>query len=330
MCKDHGDYVFWRTTRRPIGLCQLVPDGIAWRRCEETTRKGGARVGLAIVLALCSGATWAIGMTVAKPALRHIDILSYMLGRWLIVVPLALIYGFATGTFAFASWIGVGFAALAGFIDSTLGGLFYMLAMQRTPAYQTSTLASTAPLWGVVSAILILHEPLRWSVIVAALLVVLGAFLLVGHRMKLRGHLAGSALGLLTGLLWGFAETIPSKLALQHGLSPASLLFVFSCSGVLTIAAMIPLLRSRFPRRIERRGVAYMVLAAAGGAFLGWIFWLSSLERAPASLISPIRGSTLLFAFLYTLVFLRERPAARAFVGVLCVLAAVVLVSVAS
>jgi len=284
-------------------------------------------MGLAILLALASGATWAIGMTVAKPALRHIDVLSYMLGRWLIVVPLALVYGLATGTFELASWIGIGYAALAGFIDSTLGGLFYMMAMQRAPAHQTTTLASTAPLWGVASAILILGEPLRWSVIVAAVLVVLGAYFLVGHRLKLRGRLAGSALALLTGLLWGFAETIPSKLALQHGLSPASLLFVFALSGVVTIAAMIPILRPWFPRRIERRGVAYVFLAAAGGAFLGWILWLSSLQLAPASVISPIRGSTLLFAFLYTILFLRERPAWRALVGVAFVLGGVVLIS---
>ena len=284
-------------------------------------------MGLAIVLALGSGATWAIGMTVAKPALRHIDPLSYMLGRWLIVAPLALVFGLATGSFVFGSWLGVGYATLAGFIDSALGGLFYLMAMQRTPAYQTTTLASTAPLWGVVGAILILHEPLRWGVVAAAVLVVLGAYFLVGHRMKLRGHLAGSGLALLTGLLWGFAETIPSKLALQQGLSPASLLFVFSLAGVVMIAAMIPLLRPWFPRRIERRGVAYVVLAAAGGAFLGWTLWLSSLELAPASVISPIRGSTLLFAFLYSLIFLRERPGWRALLGIALVLGGVLLVS---
>jgi len=284
-------------------------------------------MGVAILLAVASGATWAIGMTVAKPALRYIDPLSYMLGRWLIVAPLALVYGLATKSFVFGSWLSVGYAALAGFIDSALGGLFYLMAMQRAPAYQTTTLASTAPLWGVASAILILGEPLRWEVFVAAALVVAGAYLLVGRRLSLRGRFAGSALALLTGLLWGFAETIPSKLALEQGLSPAALLSVFSLSGVVSIAAMIPLLRPWFPRRIERRGMAYVVLAAAGGAFLGWMLWLSSLRLAPASIISPVRGSTLLFAFLYTLLFLRERPTRRAIAGAGCVLVGIVLVS---
>ena len=282
---------------------------------------------LAILLAVASGGTWAIGMTAAKPALRYIDVLSYMLIRWLLVAPLALLYALATGALAFPSWYAVGMAAIAGFLDSTLGGLFYLLAMERAPAYQTATLASTAPVWGVATAILILGEPLWWQVVVAAVLAVIGAYFLVGRRMRIREHLVGSLFGLLTGFLWGFAETIPSKLALQAGISPISLLFVFACSGVVTIGAMVPLLRSRFPRRIERKGVRLTMLSAIGGAFLGWLFWLSALNLAPASVISPVRGSTLVFALVYSVLFLRERPSRLALLGVVLVLGGVLIVS---
>ncbi len=284
-------------------------------------------MGLAVLLAIAAGGTWAIGMTVAKPALRYIDVLSYMLGRWLLTAPIALLYAAVTSTLSFAGWYGVGMAVLAGFVDSTLGGFFYLIAMERAPAYQTATLASTAPLWGVTTAILLLGEPPRWEILVAVVLVVSGAFFLVERRPSIRGHAAGSVFALLAGLLWGFAETVPAKLALEHGLSPASLLFVFSCSGVVTIALMTPLLRARFPRRVNRTGVALTALSGLGGACLGWIFWLSSLNLAPASLISPIRGSTLVFSLIYSVLFLRERLTRRALLGALFVLAGVVLVS---
>lgn len=283
---------------------------------------------LAILFAVASGGTWAIGMTAAKPALRHIDVLSYMLIRWLLVAPLALLYAVATGALAFSSWYAVGLAAIAGFLDSTLGGFFYLMAMERAPAYQTATLASTAPVWGVTTAILILGEPLRWQVVVAAGLAVVGAYFLVGRRMRIRVHLAGSLFGLLTGFVWGFAETVPAKLALQAGITPISLLFVFACSGVITIALMVPLLRSRFPRRIEWKGVQLTAFSAIGGAFLGWLFWLSALDLAPASVISPVRGSTLVFALLYSVLFLRERPGKLALLGVVLVLGGVLLVSI--
>ena len=92
----------------------------------------------AILFAVAAGATWAIGMTVAKPVLRHADVLTYMIGRWLLVAPLAFLYAILTDTLILAGWYAVGMAILAGFIDSTLGGFFYVLAMQRTPAYQTA------------------------------------------------------------------------------------------------------------------------------------------------------------------------------------------------
>jgi drug/metabolite transporter (DMT)-like permease len=282
---------------------------------------------MAILLAIASGGTWAIGMTVAKPALQHIDVLSYILGRWALVVPLAVLYAVATGTLHFPSAVAVTLAALAGFIDSTLGGFFYLLAMERAPAYQTATLASTAPLWGVSTAILILGEPLRWQVFVAAALAVVGAYLLVGRRLRVREHVAGSLFALLTGFLWGFAETIPSKLALDAGISPAALLFVFSASSVVTMAALVPFLRRRFPVRINRTGIGLTVVAGVGGAFLGWLLWLSALQLAPASLLSPLRGSTLIFALVYSMLFLRERPSRSALLGVALVLGGVVLVS---
>jgi len=285
-------------------------------------------MGLALLLALAAGATWAIGMTVAKPALRHIDALSYMLGRWALVAALAFIYAMATGTLLLDNGYALGMAVLAAFIDATLGGLFYLMAMERTPAYQTTTLASIAPLWGVASAILLLGEPLRWETLLAAVLAIAGAYFLFGKRLAIRGRLAGSLFAVVTGALWGFAETVPSKLALEHGLSPASFLLVFSCSGMAAIALLTPLLRPRFPRHIDRRGVGLTVLAGAGGAFLGWLFWLSSLRIAPASAIAPIRGSTLVFSLLYSVLFLRERLTGRALVGVLLVLASVALVSI--
>jgi len=282
---------------------------------------------LAILLALAAGATWAVGMTAAKPAMRHIDVLSYMLSRWGLVAPLALLFALITGTLSFPNWRAVSLALAAGFLDATLGGFFYLMAMRRTPAYQTSTLASTAPLWGVLTAILLLGEPFRWEILVAAVLVVTGGCFLVGRRFSLRSHISGSLFALLAGFFWGFAETVPSKLALAYGLTPASLLFLFSCSGLATIAIMVPFLRPRFPRYINRKGIALTTLSAINGAFLGWLFWLSSLNIAPASVISPIRGSSLVFSLIYSVLFLRERPKRSMLLGVLLVLGGVILVS---
>jgi len=283
---------------------------------------------VAILLAVSAAAAWAIGMTAAKPGVRTMDPITYTVARWSLVSILAFIYALVMNRLAFPGWWPIFLAALAGFLDCTLGGLFYLLSMQRSSAYRATTLSSTAPLWGVLGAILMLGEPLLWRVVLAVVLVIVGSVFLAERRQPAKsGAWLGGALALLTGVLWGFAETVPAKLALDEGLSPESLLLVFALSGALSMAALLPFLRKRIPRQVERRGFAFVVLSAVGGAFLGWLLWLHALNLAPASVISPIRGLTLLFALAYSVVFLRERPPRRALLGIALVLCGIVLVS---
>jgi drug/metabolite transporter (DMT)-like permease len=283
---------------------------------------------IAIPLAIAAAAAWAVGMTTAKPAVRHVDLITYIYTRWLLVSVLALGYGLMTHRLALPGWWPLFLASTAGILDSTFGGIFYLLAVERTSAYQATTLSSTAPLWGVVGAVFLLGEPLLWQTIVAALLVIGGAVLLA-RRRRLDQPRAwrGAGFALVAGILWGFAETVPAKLALQEGMTPETLLLVFALSGALGMLCMWPMLRPRVPYRVDRRGILLILLSAGGGAFLGWLLWLHALSLAPASILSPIRGSTLLFAFVYSVIFLKERPTPHALAGIALVSCGVLLVS---
>lgn len=290
-------------------------------------REGATIYPLAIPLAISAAAAWAIAMTVAKPAIARMDRLSYMLVRWVLVGAFALLYAWAAGVLTVPGWRSAVFAVVAGLLDGTAGSFFYLMAMQRTSAHQTATLSSTAPLWGVIGSILFLGDPLRWTVFVASGLVIAGArFLIAKRSAETRTEFAGAFFALLTGILWGIAETVPSKLALDTGLAPPMQLLLFATSGLLGTMCLLPFLRRRIPVRITRRGGLLVGLSAIG-AFLGWILWLNSLKLALPSVISPIRGSSMLFAFLYSVLFLRERPTRRAVAGLLLVLGGVLLVS---
>ncbi len=289
----------------------------------------------AIVLALAASAAWGIGMTAATPALRHVDRLTFLVVRWGLVAAFALVYAVAVGRLAIPSATAALWAVAAGLLDATAGGFFYVLSLERGATYQATTLSSTAPLWGVFGAVLFLGEPLRWSVALAAVLAIGGAWFLVDasratvpavSRRPTRAS-SGATAALTTGILWGVAETVPAKLALAEGLSPESLLVVFAISGCVGAAALLPFLRRKIPRRVEPKGYAYIALSGIVGAGVGWLLWLLSLQRAPASVVAPVRGATLVFCLAYSTVFLRERPSRRALIGIGLAAGAVLLVS---
>ena len=200
-------------------------------------------------------------MTAATPALRYVDRLTYLILRWGLVALFALAFALATRRLAIPALEPALWAIVAGLLDATAGGFFYVLSLERGSTYQATTLSNTAPLWGVFGAILFLGEPLRWSVAVAAGLAIGGAWFLVerprrggqGDSSSAPGR-AGALAALLTGILWGIAETVPAKLALERGLSPETLLFLFAVSGCLGAAALVPLLAKAESRGESSRG----------------------------------------------------------------------------
>jgi len=100
----------------------------------------------ALVLALAASAAWGIGMTAATPTIRYIDRLTYLVVRWGLVALFALVFAFVSGKLAAPALGPAAFAVLAGVVDATAGGLFYLLAIERSPTHQATTLSNTAPL----------------------------------------------------------------------------------------------------------------------------------------------------------------------------------------
>jgi len=150
-------------------------------------------------------------------------------GRWVLAVAFVGVYGICTGSLVLPTGTAVAWIVLAAVLGALAGWVLYMMAMQRAPAHEVTTLASTVPLWGVLASILFLNEPFRWSAFVAAALVVAGAFFLVGGRnaSTSHNHRVGALFARLTGVLWGVAETVPMKKALQLGATPETILAVF-------------------------------------------------------------------------------------------------------
>lgn len=168
----------------------------------------------AVLLTVGAAASWSLSQVLTKEGLRRMDFVAYGVVRPLFALPLVLSYGFITSGLRFPGPELVGIAACGGLIDSFLGTLLYMLSLRRSPAHQAAPLSSTAPFWGVVTAVLFLGERPHPIVFVSALLVVLGAYFLGGHRPgETTSHPAlGTLAALGAGVMWGGGGDAPSQI----------------------------------------------------------------------------------------------------------------------
>lgn len=284
--------------------------------------------GPAVLLTLGAAASWAFSEVLTKEGLRRMDFVAYGVVRPLFALPFILAYGLITSGLRFPELKLVGIAACGGVIDSFLGTMLYMFSLRRSPAYQAATLSSTAPFWGVVTAVLFLGERPHPIVFVAAVLVVLGAYFLGSRQSgETTGHPAfGTLAALGAGFMWGVAETLPAKYCLAQGMVPITyqLIMVGAAAGSWGLLAIWQ--RRHLNSSPKGLGIAFQ--SAFAGFFLGWLLWLSGLSLAPASVLAPVRGSTTLFSFLFSILLLHERPFLRAVVGLLFVFAGVFLVSI--
>ena len=292
------------------------------RRCVIT---------IAILFAVCSAALWGGGQVIAKRGIEDTSVALFGFVRSASALLFVIPFGLLTTGFPLPAFSLLVVAILGGVLDSFVGTLLYMTALKAAPAHEVVPLSNTAPFWGVVAAVIFLGEPPRLVSFVAAALVILGAYFLSSRRERTDVPIGrfGPWLALAAGAVWGIAEIVPTKYCLSQGMAPTTyqlMAIAASCAGW----GGYLLVRHRLCAvPWSRKGIGIAVLTGFTSLFLGWILWLYALERAPASLISPVRGLVVLFGFVASILILKERPSRRSAIGVLLIIAGVTLVSIA-
>ncbi|HHE51431.1 MAG TPA: DMT family transporter [Candidatus Acetothermia bacterium] len=286
---------------------------------------------IAILFAVTSAALWGGGQVIAKRGLEDTSIAMFgfvrSLSAFLFVIP----FGLLTTGFPLPSIFLLVVAILGGALDSFVGTLLYMTALRSSPAHEVVPLANTAPFWGVMAAVLFLGEAPRIASFIAAALVIVGAYFLSSRRARLDvpGSRSGPWIALAAGAIWGIAEVAPSKYCLTHGMAASTYQLMIILGSAVGWGGYLLVRHRGHAISWSRKGLGIAVLTAFTNLFLGWLLWLLALGRAPASLISPMRGLVVLFGFLASILLLKENPSKRSAVGVVLIIAGVTLVSLA-
>ncbi|GAI07717.1 unnamed protein product, partial [marine sediment metagenome] len=183
---------------------------------------------------------------------------------------------------------------------------------------------------GVVAAVLLLGEEAKPTILLSVALVILGSYFLTprGGSGGLGRWKAIMPLALLVGVMWGTA-IVPNKYCLSGGMSPAMFLLV----GAVTASVACNILR--FVHRaknggnrmkFKERGVGLSILSGILGLFAGQLLWQHALKIEEASALSPMVGVVIPLGFLFSILFLGEKPTKRAWGSMATIFAGVLLV----
>jgi len=285
---------------------------------------------IAVLLAVGATLIWGIMLLTMKLGVDEMSWVGFGFLRPWMGLPFIALYAWITNGFVFESPTLVLVALGGGVLNAFLGtGLFYY-ALAHGSMHESNILANTGPFWGVVSAILVLGEPAKPVTFTAGMLVVAGAYFLI-RRSKgdTRTHNVPALLAAVgAGILWGFSAAVPTKFCMNGGMSPIAyeLLFAGGASVAWTLAAWPALRRGRM--KFTRKGLWIAFISSFLGLFVGWVLWLSAIQRVHASALAPMNGLTPLFAVLLGVIFLREPINRRILVGGTLTVAGVTLVSV--
>ncbi len=174
---------------------------------------------------------------------------------------------------------------LAGLLGPGLSQLLFTLAVRDAGPSRTSVAVGTAPLFSVVIALIFLDEPLRAGLVLGALLIVLGGFLLVGERARPE-HVKriGLVLALVSAVVFAVRDNLVRWLSVDTDVSPALAAAATLGAGGICVAAYV--LATRRGHVSFRR---LPVFVPAGLLFgLSYICLFEGYYRGRVTVVSPL------------------------------------------
>ncbi len=280
---------------------------------------------LALTLMLFTTISWGLAQVIGKLALGKIDVLTFNAVRASTALPMAILFVFFTGDLVNPGLEFLFFAVLSGIIGRFMAVQLFFYLIKKNLAHRVMSISNTYPLWSVFLAILFLGEEPSIVVLMAAILVVVGAYFLTSRRGKSGNwSLLTVAMAFSVAIMWG-SLLVLNKYCLG-GMTASTLLLIVTITGAVSCnAAMVAHIKSRL--KFDKRSVGLAMLSGVLGLFVGEILSYFALRIEKASVLAPVLGTLIPFGFLLSVLLLKERPSKKAIFGMLIVFFSVVLVA---
>ena len=228
-------------------------------------------------------------------------------------------------------------ACVSGIIGLGFGDTLYMMSLKLIGVARAVPITCVYPLFNLLWAVFLVGEPITLSVVLGAVTIVFGIWLLrqetdVGTaEMEKKILVKGVAYALATAVMWSvsimmidMAVTLPETSSLDHALAINTIRVAAIAVSLLVSAPIID--RGFGFLKMQRKTLAALIFGGIVALGLGWFFLTYSFTNTSESRAVPISSTTPLFSTLSGIVFLHEKVTARNAVGSIMIVVGIFLI----
>jgi drug/metabolite transporter (DMT)-like permease len=257
-------------------------------------------IGLACLSAFLFGAM-SVGLRIGLNHRPDVELatVATVAGAFVVGLAAALVEAPARGVHAAAAWPFL----LAGLMQPGIGLLFVTLSVREAGASRASVVLGSAPLVSVTIALVLLDEPLRWPLLVGAVLIVGGGVELARERGR-PAHVRrrGYAFALVATILFSARDNLVRWLAGTADVPPATAAAAALAGGTLLILVVLgPRVRGRLALR------PMLPFLGVGLVFgLSYISLFEAYYRGRVTVVSPLVATESLWGVALSLLLIRH------------------------
>jgi DME family drug/metabolite transporter len=229
-------------------------------------------------------------------------------------------------------------AALSGVIGLGFGDTLYMVSLKLTGVARAVPVTCTYPLFTLLWAVLLQGEPVTFSVVLGAVVIVIGIWLLSHEKesetasVRRKVLIKGLAFALATAIIWSVSITMMDIAVKQTpDLDRALMINTFRVVAVaVSLLAVSPVIdRSLGFLRLDRKTVVALIAGGIVALGLGWFFMAYSFVETSQARAVPLSSTTPLFSTLTAIVLLHEKVTAKNVLGSIMIVTGIFLIFLA-
>jgi len=290
--------------------------------------------------ALGAALSWTVSAMLYRKALQHTKPISANILRLSLTSAVLLPFLVAIGKLQILTSLPLKILVLAtisGMVGLGVGDTSYMISLKLIGVARAVPLTCTYPLFNLLWATFLLGEHVMLPVVLGALIIVLGIWLLshadetgatgAGKNILIKGIVAALA----TAVLWSVSITMMNVAVLEASdLDHALVINTVRAAGVaVSLLALSPLLDRKLSfLKAELRTVTVLIAGGVVALGLGWFLLTYSFVQTYESRAVPISSTTPLFSTLVGFVFLREKVTWRNALGSVIIVSGIFLIFV--